>query len=85
MAKQIEVFTAGCALCGPILALVDEMACPSCEVTVYDLRESGSDQAARYGLRTVPAVVIDGNLVSCCATPGPTREALAQAGIGQRL
>ena len=83
--RQIEVFTAGCPVCEPAVALVNEMACPDCEVTVHDLREPGSELAASYGLKTIPAVVVDGNLVSCCDTPGPSREALAEAGIGQQL
>ncbi len=83
--RQIEVFTAGCPVCEPAVALVNEMACPDCEVTVYNLQESGSEQANKYGLTAVPAIVVDGTLVSCCDTPGPTREALAEAGIGQRL
>jgi hypothetical protein len=33
----------------------------------------------------VPAVVVDGILLSCCADGRPTREDLARAGIGQSL
>lgn len=83
--RQIDVFTAGCPVCEPAVALVKEMTCPDCEVTVHNLQEGGSEQAAQYGVKTVPAVVVDGALVSCCTTPGPTREALADAGVGQRL
>lgn len=82
---QIEVFTAGCPVCEPAVALVNELVCPDCEVTVHNLQESGSELAVSYGLKTIPAVVVDGTLVSCCDTPGPSREALAEAGIGQRL
>lgn len=83
--RQIEVFTAGCSVCDPAVALVNELTCPDCEVTVHNLQESGAEQAAKYGLKTVPAVVVDASLVSCCDTPGPTRELLAQAGVGKRL
>lgn len=83
--RQIEVFTAGCPVCEPAVALVNELACPDCEVTVHNLQESGSEQAAKYGLKTIPAVVVNGRLVSCCDSPGPSRDALAEAGIGQRL
>lgn len=83
--RQIEVFTAGCPVCEPAVALVNELACSDCEVTVHNLQESGSEQAAKYGLKSIPAVVVDGALVPCCANPGPTRQALAEAGIGQRL
>lgn len=83
--RQIEVFVAGCPVCEPVVALVKEMACSDCEVTIHDLRASGSDQVPKYGLKTIPAVVVDGTLVSCCDTPGPTRQALAEAGIGQAI
>lgn len=83
--RQIEVFTAGCPVCEPAVALVREMACPDCEVTVYELSKRGSEKAAKYGIKTVPAVVVDGNLALCCDVPGPTGEALAKAGIGQPL
>ncbi|MDQ6616568.1 MAG: glutaredoxin [Actinomycetota bacterium] len=83
--RQVEVFSAECPVCEPAVQLVKEMACPDCEVTVHDLRESeGAARKARdYGITTVPAVVVDGTLVSCCRTPGPNREELAAAGIGQ--
>ncbi len=44
-----------------------------------------AEKATEYGLKTVPTVVVDGQLASCCQTPGTTREELAAAGIGQRL
>lgn len=95
--RQVEVFTAGCPVCEPAVQLVKELACPDCEVTVHELGAtqgsaftggSGSaaaDEAAKYGIKVVPAVVVDGQLVSCCQTPGPTRVELGAAGIGQRL
>jgi hypothetical protein len=83
--RQVEVFTAGCPVCDPVVRLVQEMACPDCEVTIYDLRQSGAEKVAEYRITTVPAVVVDGNLASCCQNRGPNREDLAAAGIGQRL
>jgi hypothetical protein len=77
--------------------LVQDMACPDCEITVHELRvgegsaftggsgSTAADKAARYGIKTVPAVVVDGQVASCCRSSGPTREDLAAAGIGQRL
>jgi hypothetical protein len=61
------------------------MACPDCEVTVYDLRESGVDQAHQYGISRVPTVVVDGKICACCEDGGVAREQLQAAGIGQRL
>ena len=83
--RQVEVFTAGCPICEPTVALVRELACPDCEVTVVDLREQGVEKARGYGVKTVPAVVVDGRLAACCDQGGPDREQLRAAGIGQRL
>lgn len=86
MAKRhIEVFVAGCPVCEPTVRLVQELACPDCEVTVHDLREGGADAAARYGITSVPAVAVNGTLAACCQNRGPDRQTLAAAGIGQRL
>lgn len=83
--RQVEVFTAGCPVCEPAVQLVRELACPDCEVTVYDLRETGQDEARRYGINRVPTVVVDGTIAACCQGPAPSREQLQAAGIGQRL
>lgn len=86
MAKRhVDVFVAGCPVCEPTVRLVQELACPDCEVTVHDLREGGADAAARYGIGSVPAVVVGGALAACCQGRGPDRQSLIAAGIGQRL
>ena len=83
--RQVEVFTAGCPLCDPAVQLVQELACPDCEVTVYDLRESGVEKAQRYGIKRVPTVVVDGTIAACCQDGGVDRGQLQAAGIGQSL
>lgn len=83
--RQVEVFTAGCPICDPAVQLVKELACPDCEVTVYDLRESGIERARQYGVKRVPTVVVDGTICACCEDRGVDREQLQAAGIGQRL
>lgn len=85
MAKlQIEVFTAGCTVCEPAVKVVNELACPDCEVTVHDLRQTGGEQASRYGITRVPTVVVDGRIAGCCQGGGVDREQLRAAGVGQR-
>jgi BRCT domain type II-containing protein len=42
-------------------------------------------QVGRYGIKTVPAVVVNGEVVACCDNSGPRRKELAAAGIGQPL
>jgi hypothetical protein len=83
--RQVEVFTAGCPLCEPAVQLVQELACPDCDVTVHDLRTSGMERARQYGVQRVPAVVVDGALAACCQGVEVSREQLQAAGIGQRL
>lgn len=83
--RQVEVFTAGCPVCEPAVQLVHELACPDCEVTVYDLRESGADKAQQYGIERLPSVVVDGSIAPCCQGGGVNREQLQAAGVGQRL
>lgn len=84
--RKIEVFSAGCSVCEETIALVNRIACPSCEVEILDMHKSEvSKKAKRYGIRSVPAVVIDGTLADCCAGRGPDEAVLREAGLGQPL
>jgi glutaredoxin 3 len=84
--RKIEVFSAGCAACDETVATVRRIACPSCEVTVLDMHDAAvAAKAKSYGIHTVPAVVIDGQLATCCAGSGPDEESLRKAGIGVPL
>jgi len=82
--RKIEVFSAGCPACQEIIDLVNNVACPSCDVSVLDMNQDEVAQRAKsLGVRTVPAVVIDGQLASCCAGQGPDETTLRAAGLGQ--
>ncbi len=82
--RKIEVFSAGCALCDDTVSRVRELACPSCEVTVLDMREAASlDRARELGVATVPAVAVDGTLAACCTGKGPDEATLRAAGLGR--
>lgn len=86
--RYVEVFTAGCPRCDEIVNLVKSVACPTCEVQVYDLREGCStnecrDKARRYGVTAAPAVAVDGVLLDCCRRAAITASSLREAGIGQ--
>lgn len=84
--RKIEVFSAGCAVCADTVTLINRIACPSCEVEILDMHEPGvAMKAQRYGIRSVPAVVVDGKLADCCASRGPDEMQLRAAGIGQPL
>lgn len=84
--RKIEVFSAGCPVCEETVALVNRFACPSCEVSVLDVRKQDiAARAKQYGIRTVPAVVIGGKLADCCAGRGPDEAILKSAGLGVTL
>ncbi len=84
--RKIEVFSAGCPACEEVIALVNKVACPSCEVEVLDMhRPEAAARAKAYGIRTVPLVVIDGKLATCCTGRGPEEGALRAAGLGVAL
>jgi len=84
--RKIEVFSAGCAACEETVKLVNQIACESCEVEVLDMRQDDvAARARQYGIRTVPAVVIDGKLSDCCAGRGVEEGSLRGGGVGVRL
>jgi len=81
--RKIEVFSAGCPACESTVQLVQKIACPSCDVQVLDMNKPEvAAKAKQYGVKTVPAVVIDGELASCCSGAGPNEQALRAAGLG---
>lgn len=78
--KRIEVFSAGCATCKETIELVQRLAGSAHEVFVHDMHKAGvAKKANEYGVRSVPAVVIDGKLASCCAGRGPEEHTLRSA------
>lgn len=84
--RKIEIFSAGCAACQETVELVNAMACPSCEVTILDMKDPSTAKRARaLGIHSLPAVVIDGKLASCCEARGVSRGALEAAGVGQLI
>lgn len=81
--RKIEVFSAGCAVCEDTIALINRIACPSCEVEILDMhRHEVAAKAKRYGIRSVPAVAVNGRLADRCAGRGPDEASLRAAGIG---
>jgi glutaredoxin 3 len=84
--RKIEVFSAECAVCEDTITLINRIACPSCEVEILDMHKPEvSKKAHRYGIRSVPAVVVDGKLADCCTGRGPDEKQLLAAGIGTPL
>ena len=84
--RKIEIFSAGCAICNETIEAVKREACPSCEIIVNDMGDKRIAQRAKsLGIESVPAVVIDGKLASCCDGRGVDIEVLKSAGLGKAL
>ncbi|MFQ5597600.1 MAG: thioredoxin family protein [Nitrospiria bacterium] len=83
--RKIEIFSAGCPLCEEAVSLVMRLACPSCEISVLDMKTPVVvKKATRIGIGSVPSIVVDGRLSECCRQ-GMDEETLKQAGIGQSI
>jgi glutaredoxin 3 len=84
--RKIEIFSAGCPLCSEAEKTVRELACPSCDVTVLNMKEPVTmERANELGVRSVPAVAVDGKLADCCAGRGIDEKILQDAGLGKPL
>jgi len=84
--RKVEIFSAGCPTCEAAISRIRDIACPSCDVVVLDMHEPDvAKRAEALGIRSIPAVVIDGALADCCAGRGPDEQALRSAGLGQPL
>lgn len=82
--RKVEVFSAGCPACEGTIELVNRVACPSCEVSVLDMNQADVARRAKgLGIRSVPAVVIDGKLAACCSGRGVDEATLRASGLGQ--
>jgi glutaredoxin len=78
--RKVEIFSAGCSTCKETIELVKRLAGSSHDVEVHDMSKSEmASRAKNYGVRSVPAVVIDGKLATCCAGRGPEEHALRAA------
>ena len=71
--RTVEVFTAGCPLCDETVALVKKLACPSCDVKIYNLTAGGMDKAKQYGVTSVPTVVVEARSLTAANEASRTR------------
>lgn len=63
--NRIEVFSAGCPLCNETLTLV-KRSVSECGCEVIERRCAGTEccaAARQYGVRTMPTVVVNGQIV----------------------
>lgn len=79
----VEIFSAGCPVCDETVEMVNRLAGAGSEVSVRDMKDPAvAKRAAELGVRSVPAVAVDGRLAECCASRGPDEATLRAAGIG---
>lgn len=83
--RLIEIFVAGCPLCDGAIQRVKSIACSSCVVQVLDMRAEKSvlEKATRYGVKRVPAIVVDGKLAECCSHGAIDVNTLKSLGVGE--
>lgn len=82
--RTIEIFSAGCAVCDDVVAQVKAAACPSCDVQVLDMKAPAvRKRAADLGIRSVPAVAVDGRLAACCTGRSVDLDVVRAAGLGR--
>jgi len=81
--RKIEIFSADCSVCQDVVEQVKAAACPSCDVAVVSMTDAHiAARAKSLGIRSLPAVVIDGKLANCCAG-GVDLDVLRAAGLGR--
>ncbi len=84
--RRVDIYSAGCPACREAEELVRSLGCPSCEVHVLDMKdEAVASRARKLGIRSVPAVVVDGKVADCCTGGGPDEATLREAGIGKPI
>ncbi len=81
--RKIEIFSAGCPACERVIDQIRDAACPSCEIQVLDMNAGKVyRRAQQLGVRSVPAVAIDGELADCCSGRGVDIDVLRSRGLG---
>jgi len=88
--RKVELFTASCTVCEPVVEMVKAMACSSCEVIIYNLSQPCEtkeclQKVKTYGIKALPAIAVNGELLSCCQNKGVSEAELRSAGIGQQV
>jgi len=83
--RRVEIFSAGCQTCKRTIEQLREQIDPRHEIVIHDMNndKGAAAKADAFGIRTVPAVVVDGSLLACCKNKGPTLRELHAAGLGK--
>jgi glutaredoxin len=83
--RSVEIFSAGCKTCQRTIEQLRDQIDPRHEIVVHDMQadEKAAEKAEAFGIRTVPAVIVDGSLLACCKNTGPTLRELHAAGLAR--
>lgn len=83
--RRVEIFSAGCKTCQRTIEQLREQIDSRHEIVVHDMNndKGAAEKAEAFGIRTVPAVVVDGFLLACCKNKGPTLRELHAAGLAK--
>ena len=82
--RKVEVFGSCCS--EKLITAIRAVACPSCEVRVLDVTAPEvAERANQLGVKSVPAVAINDELVCCPCECGPDLTKLRAAGLGVPL
>lgn len=84
MKRNIDIYSSDCPICKEAVERIKAEACDNCEITVYNLNndENAYNRSKKLNIKSVPAVVIDGKLASCCENGGINMEILKALGLG---
>jgi glutaredoxin 3 len=83
--RRVEIFSAGCNTCQRTIEQLREQIDSRHEIFVHDMNndKGAAEKAEAFGIRTVPAIVVDGFLLACCKNKGPTLRELHGAGLAK--
>lgn len=83
--RTVEVFSAGCPVCDEAVQAIRTIGCDSCDVQIQDMRtDAAQAKAKKYGIKRVPAVVVNGQLAECCKQGPVDLGTIQRLGLGQR-
>ena len=82
---RVEVFSAGCHTCQRTIEQLRETIGEDHELVVHEVNQSkaASERADAFGIRTLTAVTVDGQLLACCRNSGPTLSELRAVGVAR--
>lgn len=82
--RKVEIFSAGCPACEETIKLVNDNTCSSCDVEILNVNDKSNHQRiSDLGVKSIPAIAIDGKLAECCSSRGLDIDKLKDAGLGQ--